>query len=102
MEDDESGRLAGFRARFGTSFDSAKTPKQSEEEEIAEEAPSAAASTSTSTFSIRKKTTKEPTFEDEQNNFAEDDINLLDMISSFGQENSSQGPQTSPKKSGKK
>lgn len=97
VEDDEAGRLAGFRARFGTGFDTAKEGKGVDAE--TEEASSAQASPKTS----KGKLFKEPTFEDEQNMFEEDDMNLLDLISSFGQENTQQETQTSQlKKGGKK
>jgi hypothetical protein len=64
-EDDEAGRLAGFRARFGKGFDASL-----------EDTPPAKGA----------NRAKGPTFEEEKNDFAEDDMNLLDLISSFGQE----------------
>ncbi|KIW92219.1 uncharacterized protein Z519_07203 [Cladophialophora bantiana CBS 173.52] len=95
VEDDESGRLASFRARFGTSFDSSKTAKKTDQV-------AATIATDTSPTETRAAPTKEPTFEEEQNVFAEDDINLLDFVSSFGQERSQQSQQTLPKQGGKK
>lgn len=99
VEDDEAGRLAGFRARFGTSFDSVKTTKRVEEEEEQHEGTT---TVSAPAISTETKATKEPAFENEQNNFAEDDMNLLDLISSFGQEDTVQNDQNSAKKGGKK
>ncbi|OAP63830.1 hypothetical protein AYL99_03057 [Fonsecaea erecta] len=96
VEDDESGRLASFRARFGTSFDSSKTAKKTDQV-----APDSLANPPSSSES-RAAPTKEPTFEEEQNMFAEDDINLLDFVSSFGQEGSQQNVPAQPKKSEKK
>ncbi|KIX01492.1 uncharacterized protein Z518_09218 [Rhinocladiella mackenziei CBS 650.93] len=114
VEDDESGRLAGFRARFGTGFDSKK-------ETVAVKSPSPSVDTVSTAapappqagIAIPGETrapTKEPIFEDEQNNFEEDDVNLLDLISSFGRENTEQSPSPkeapsqgpTPKKAGKK
>ncbi len=46
--------------------------------------------------------TKATAFDNEQNFFAEDDMNLLDLISSFGQENAPQKEQAPAKKGGKK
>ncbi|OAL31140.1 hypothetical protein AYO20_08375 [Fonsecaea nubica] len=96
VEDDESGRLASFRARFGTSFDSAKTTKKAEQDVETTPTPSSPSPES------KAAPAREPAFEEEQNMFAEDDINLLDFVSSFGQENTPQNGQTQPKKSGKK
>ncbi|EXJ78017.1 hypothetical protein A1O3_09176 [Capronia epimyces CBS 606.96] len=98
VEDDEAGRLAGFRARFGTGFDTAKDGKKEVDTESNNASSVPASSTAT-----RSKSLEEPKFEDEQNTFEEDDMNLLDLISSFGQENAQQDSQTSePKKGGKK
>ncbi|EHY59722.1 hypothetical protein HRR83_001003 [Exophiala dermatitidis] len=98
VEDDEAGRLAGFRARFGTGFDTAKDAKKEGDAEAVEGSTAPAASTET-----KARKAKEPAFEDEQNMFEEDDMNLLDLISSFGQENTQQETQASePKKGGKK
>jgi hypothetical protein len=45
----------------------------------------------------------EPLFEEEQNSFAEDDANLLEFISSFGQQSTSkQGQTNAGTKGGKK
>lgn len=62
VEDDEAGRLAAFRARFGRSFD-ANTPVEAEDKTAAEEAAKA----------------QEAADQEEEDN-------LLDLISSFGQQ----------------
>ncbi|KAK5329797.1 hypothetical protein LTR93_001385 [Exophiala xenobiotica] len=94
VEEDEAGRLAGFRARFGSGFDSARELKKGHDT-----ADSSAASVAPPS---EVKKAKEIKFEDEHNDFAEDDFNILDMISSFGQENAQQGKTSSSKKGGKK
>ncbi|EXJ88666.1 hypothetical protein A1O1_05597 [Capronia coronata CBS 617.96] len=98
VEDDEAGRLAGFRARFGTGFDTAKEARKEAEMESDN-----ISNTPASPTAANAEAAKEPTFEDEQNMFEEDDMNLLDLISSFGQENTQQETQSpQPKKGGKK
>lgn len=96
MEDDEAGRLAGFRARFGTGFDSGKGAKKAAD--TTEEPAATTESASASAPASEPRAPKELAFEDEQNDFEEDDVNLLDLISSFGQEKTQQG---SSKKGGK-
>jgi hypothetical protein len=106
VEDDESGRLASFRARFGTTFDSQKGKKN--EQTAAAGATSTAPQPTQSDVALQKEEGKaefapEPLFEEEQNSFAEDDANLLEFISSFGQQSTSrQGPVNSGKKDRKK
>ncbi|KIX99078.1 uncharacterized protein Z520_05539 [Fonsecaea multimorphosa CBS 102226] len=100
VEDDESGRLASFRARFGTSFDSSKTARKTDE--VAATSPADPTTNLPPPSGSRAAPAKEPSFEEEQNVFAEDDMNLLDFVSSFGQESSPQNAQPPPKKSGKK
>ena len=75
IEDDEAGRLSGFRARYGTSFDSGKVFTSSSKEE----APS---------IQGQADGTKEAKQDQQEADaeFAEDDQNLLELISSFGQE----------------
>ncbi|KAK4946187.1 hypothetical protein LTR10_014699 [Elasticomyces elasticus] len=98
VEDDEAGRLAGFRARFGTGFDSAKKGKDQDTADTeAATSPAAPAATPRA----ESKAAKQPLFEDENNDFTEDDSNLLDLISSFGQENVQQDKPGSSKKGGK-
>ena len=89
MEEDEAGRLAGFRARFGRGFDAGRehTPS-TEAADIAEAG--------------NKKTEENERAVGaglEDNGFSEEeDANLLDLISSFGQ----QGGARSAKKGGGK
>ena len=77
VEDDEAGRLAGFRARFGRVFDVGREPTASTE-------------TADDVAANNLKAVEEEKVEDaglEDNGFAEEeDANLLDLISSFGQE----------------
>jgi hypothetical protein len=102
VEDDESGRLASFRARFGTSFDNQKTIKKTDHATP----PPAPADIAIPEGGAQAPSTNEPTrelmFEEEQNLFEEDDANMLDFISSFGQQNSQQSQTPSAKKGGKK
>lgn len=71
VEDDEAGRLAAFRARFGRGFD-ANTPVEGEEsggkKELSKEEAAAEAAAA-----------------------QEEEDNLLDLISSFGQDTAQQG-----------
>jgi hypothetical protein len=89
VEEDEAGRLAGFRARFGRGFDAGRE---------------AASSTKASDGAVvtGTKTEEGQRVEDaglEDNGFAEEeDANLLDLISSFGQES---GARSHKKGSGK-
>ena len=89
VEEDEAGRLAGFRARFGRGFDAGR-----EHTPLTEAADTTEAS--------RKKTEEKEQAVDaglEDNGFSEEeDANLLDLISSFGQ----QGGARSAKKGGGK
>ncbi|KAJ9615403.1 hypothetical protein H2200_001478 [Cladophialophora chaetospira] len=101
VEDDESGRLASFRARFGTSFDTQKTSKNVDQP-TAPPAPADIAIPEASTASSTREPAKEYMFEEEQNMFEEDDANMLDFISSFGQGKNQQNQQPSGKKDGKK
>jgi hypothetical protein len=104
VEDDESGRLASFRARFGTSFDSQKPGKKIEQSAP----PLAPADIAIPEARLESSSTKEAAageymFEEEQNIFEEDDASLLDFVSSFGQESRQENrlPPTT-KKGGKK
>ena len=102
VEDDESGRLASFRARFGTSFDTQKATKKTDQSP-----PPSPTADIALLEETRAAPAREPMFEEEQNMFAEDDINLLDFVSSFGQGNKqqnqqSQQPPPASKKGGKK
>ncbi|KAJ5086744.1 hypothetical protein NUU61_008051 [Penicillium alfredii] len=76
LEDDEAGRLAAFRARFGRSWDAAAAP------------PSAIAADPKDP--VAQKAAEEAAKAQEQAAQEEED-NLLDLISSFGQEEASSG-----------
>ncbi|KAJ9635346.1 hypothetical protein H2204_005907 [Knufia peltigerae] len=100
VEEDEAGRLAGFRARFGTSFDSAKGTRKGQDAAAAEEQQQQADAAVKPVAEV--KSAKEIKFEDEHNEFEQDDFNILDMISSFGQKNPPEDKGSSGKKGGKK
>ncbi|KAB8236234.1 hypothetical protein ETB97_000378 [Aspergillus alliaceus] len=70
VEEDEAGRLAAFRAKFGRSWD-ANTPTEEELNKKAEQTSEEAAA--------------------EARAAEEEDDNLLDLISSFGQEEQASG-----------
>ncbi|KEF63736.1 uncharacterized protein A1O9_01714 [Exophiala aquamarina CBS 119918] len=106
VEDDEAGRLAGFRARFGRSFDAASTTATATTtktddavEDPVETDPVKAAvdsqvdtkghSTEALPGHARRKQ-RNIQFEDEKNEFEEDDMNLLDLINSFGRQQAQQ------------
>lgn len=77
MEEDEAGRLAGFRARFGRGFDAGREATPSTEGADNTEA--------SGTKAEQEKKVEDAGLED--NGFAEEeDANLLDLISSFGRE----------------
>jgi hypothetical protein len=111
VEDDESGRLASFRSRFGTSFDVQRTPKKTDESsprpppvaaDIAIPTISEAAVENKADAAVapakKSKAAKEYVFEEEQEKFEEDDVNLLEFLSSFGQGNNQQGQPPAAKK----
>ena len=79
IEEDEAGRLSGFRARYGIGFDASKEPINA-----------TTASGIEPTEGEGPKSTAEQV-PDTVDDFAEDDMNLLDLISSFGQEQSQPG-----------
>lgn len=107
VEDDEAGRLAGFRARFGRFFDAASTattaspttPEEVVQEQVETDPVQAAVEGKVETkgpspqspqrLHTRQKE-REIQFEDEKNEFEEDDMNLLDLINSFGRQNPQQ------------
>jgi hypothetical protein len=74
VEDDEAGRLAGFRARFGRGYDSDRdTTSTGESEKPSSEKASTAPASGNG-------------IELDDNGFGEEeDANLLELISSFGQ-----------------
>lgn len=106
VEDDEAGRLAGFRARFGRSFDAASATA-TDTATKAEEAVEDTVETDPAKAAVEGQVdTKGPSaqalpgqgrqkerviqFEDEKNEFEEDDMNLLDLINSFGRQQAQQ------------
>lgn len=85
IEEDDAGRLAAFRARFGRSWDS-NAPNVEPSSSTASKEDAAAAS-------VAKKAEEEAAKARAQEEQDEED-NLLDLISSFGQDE----PQGSGKK----
>ena len=80
MELDHAGRLAGFRARFGRAYDSNKGPTATR---VSEPSPS---EKSSDAFSGKETRLDDNGFEEEE------DANLLDLISSYGQVETGRGP----------
>lgn len=83
MEEDEAGRLAGFRARFGKSFDAgsstgAGTDMTAKTTDESDKPASDKKATKT------KKQSKEASDDDLATMFGQDDEALLEMISNFG------------------
>lgn len=80
VEDDEAGRLAGFRARFGRGYDSGKETTAASDSETA---------------SSGKATSRPPSsteIELDEDGFGEEeDSNLLELISSYGQAEDARG-----------
>jgi hypothetical protein len=71
VEEDEAGRLKGFRARFGTGFDAnAGASKEVEEE---------------------KKMTDGGDMDGLEEGFSEEDANLMDLISQYNVEDGNKG-----------
>ena len=80
VEDDEAGRLAGFRARFGRGYDSGKdtTVNSNPQRPPSDEA------------TTRPSSGKDIELDDD--GFGEEeDANLLDLISSYGQAEDARG-----------
>lgn len=80
MEEDEAGRLAGFRARFGRGYDAGKdtTATSDGEKSLPEKA------------AARPSPGKEVELDDD--GFGEEeDANLLELISSYGQAENARG-----------
>ena len=112
MEEDEAGRLSGFRARYGGGFDrvgeigvdTKKTQLQEGIVDVGVEGGPDVQMTSGATVidkNGRERTeTVVETQEEERDEweYGEDDKNLLDLISSFGQENLPPGKAPPPKK----
>ncbi|KAL1984103.1 hypothetical protein VTN96DRAFT_9603 [Rasamsonia emersonii] len=95
VEEDEAGRLAAFRARFGRSWDAANT--SSEEASKFEKSETSASASSSSSQPVDQKKTGETQADQEaaaaeaaavaqaEAELQEEEDNLLDLISSFGQ-----------------
>ena len=80
VEADEAGRLAGFRARFGRSFDSGK------------ETTSAGNSQTLPSEDAESQLSDSKGIELDDNGFGqEEDANLLELISSYGQAEDARG-----------
>lgn len=96
MEEDEAGRLAGFRARFGRSFDAGKDTGAGEDTTAhTTEEPDKPASEKKAV----KQKSKEPTDDDLEAMFAEeDDAQMLEMISNFGKADKGSAAQLARKK----
>lgn len=94
MEEDEAGRLSGFRARFGRSFDAGKdTGAGVEVSATTTQEPDSPASE-------KKATKKEVKLQELKDDFGdeEDDASLLEMISSFGKQDKGSPGQIAKKK----
>ena len=96
VEEDEAGRLAGFRARFGRSFDAGKDTGAGEDVTVqTTQEPDALA---TEKKAVIKKS-NEPSDEDLDAMFAdEDDAKMLEMISNFGKADKGNAAQIARKK----
>lgn len=94
VEDDEAGRLSGFRARFGRSFDAGKdTGAGVEQTATTTEGPGQLATEGKATKKEIKKQDLSDDFGDE-----DDDASLLEMISSFGKQDKGSASQIAKKK----
>ncbi|EED24518.1 50S ribosomal protein L36, putative [Talaromyces stipitatus ATCC 10500] len=95
VEDDEAGRLAAFRAKFGRSFDLASTAA---EEVAAAVGPTAAQKQTSQKSDLEQKqeaekmdAAAEKALAQEEADLQEEEDNLLDLISSFGQQQDNTG-----------
>ncbi|CDM37916.1 hypothetical protein DTO013E5_7235 [Penicillium roqueforti] len=77
VEEDEAGRLAAFRARFGRSYDASAAPAAAAEEEVAKDSLAA----KDPALAKRAEAEAKAAAKAEQ----EEEDNLLDLISAFGQ-----------------
>lgn len=80
VEDDEAGRLAGFRARFGKGYDIGK-----------EITPSSDSASSSPENDVTRPAAGKDVALDENGFGEEEDANLLDLISSYGQAEDARG-----------
>lgn len=93
VEEDEAGRLAGFRARFGRTFDAGKDADVTAH--TTEESDKLA---SDKKADVKPKPKKELTDAELFGEFDEDDANLLEMISQFGKQDKGSAAQIARKK----
>ncbi|KAH8697752.1 hypothetical protein BGW36DRAFT_359529 [Talaromyces proteolyticus] len=82
MEEDEAGRLAAFRARFGRSYDANSGNVEDESAAVAKGDKSQTQAEKDAAAKARAQAEAE---------LQEEEDNLLDLISSFGQDQASQG-----------
>lgn len=110
VEEDDSGRLAGFRARFGTSFDALTSESTSPMKGKGDRTQDVQEGSSKDVARPKKPVEVQNVMAEgqffDQNEFEEDDMNLLDLITSFGQgdkqQSSMRSGAESKKKGGKK
>ncbi|EEH45418.1 mitochondrial 54S ribosomal protein YmL36 [Paracoccidioides brasiliensis Pb18] len=87
VEEDEAGRLAAFRSKFGRSWDTVNT--------VVAETVAGAGGDSSKQGRVEKVEEGAVEFEFEEN---EEEDNLLDLITSFGQEDGGEGAQQEKEK----
>jgi len=115
VEDDEAGRLAGFRARYGRTFDAQKNAEDFEQEappaaeslgEIGSEGLTGVAQADQHTPQPTQVKKAAPKLQNEEIDdgwdFGDDDASMLDLISSYGQEDIRQKDAPPQKGKGKK
>lgn len=90
VEEDEAGRLAGFRARFGTSFDASTGAVVAE---TTQDPDAPASGGKAKVKKVKEKDVLEP-----EDDGAQDDESLLQMISSFGKADKGSAAQIARKK----
>jgi hypothetical protein len=84
VEEDEAGKLASFRARFGGGFD---VLREEEQEEGGKEGKGKVEVKGEGRKEVKGEEQKRRELEDDEGwDFGEDDANMLDLISRFGQE----------------
>ena len=100
IEDDEAGRLAGFRARFGKSFDSGtSTGAGVDTTARTTEEPDKLASEKKAEKTPKKTSQQQESSKDDlEGMFGEDDEELLQMISNFGKADKGSAAQLARKK----
>lgn len=91
VEEDEAGRLAGFRARFGTSFDASK-------EVVAQTTQEPDKLASDKKADVKKVKQAKSDYDIQEEFGSEDDESLLQMISSFGKADKGSAAQIARKK----